>query len=106
MRHNATEAFLNQDDVRQAAGLDDAVDVGEEVRQLDLLDGQKSSTRVGRGMAISSPDIHAFLQAARQPRVELANLGAWGQEAEVGESQGGRSRKGLQGSLPPTREGE
>ena len=104
--HNAAEAFLNRDDVRQAASLDDAVDVGEEVMQLDLLDGQKSSTRVGRGMTISSPDIHAFLQPARQPRVVLANLGAWGQEAEVGESQGDGSRKDLRGSLPPTQKGE
>ena len=49
----------------------------------------------GRGTATSSKDIHAFLQPVRQPRVELVNLLAGGEGANVRESQGDESRKGL-----------
>ena len=53
------------------------------------------SSGVGKGTASSSKDIHAFLQPVRQPRVELVNLLAGGDWADVRESQGDESRKGL-----------
>ena len=53
------------------------------------------SAVMGRGTATSSKDIHAFLQPVRQPRVELVNLVAGGEGADVRESQGDESRKGL-----------
>ena len=50
---------------------------------------------MGRGTASSSKDIHAFLQPVRQQRVELVNLVVWGEGADVRESHGDKTRKGL-----------
>ena len=53
------------------------------------------SAGMGRGTATASKDIHSFLKPVRQPRVELVNLVAGGEGADVRESQGDESRKGL-----------
>ena len=52
----------------------------------------------GRGTATSSPDIHDFLQPARQPRGELVNLGAGGPGGGGEGEPGGLGKEGLDSS--------
>ena len=59
---------------------------------------------VGRVREVSDPNITTFLRTARQPRVELQNLGAGSQESGMGAMAGRKDKETCSEILPESLE--